>query len=92
MGMLTADDSADLLDPASWRKSRVPVFQSDAAAGVFGPGHNSFTVEDGLDVLVYHARSYRDIVGDPLYDPNRDTRAQPLGWNPDGTPRFEPAQ
>jgi hypothetical protein len=37
-------------------------------------------------VLVYHARDYRDIVGDPLYDPNRHTRIQRLNWNPDGTP------
>jgi GH43 family beta-xylosidase len=90
MGMLTASASADLLDPASWTKSPVPVLQTDAAAGIFGPGHNSFTVDRGYDILVYHARSYRDITGDPLYDPNRDTRAQAVSWNADGTPRFEP--
>lgn len=90
MGMLTAAESADLLDPASWSKSPVPVLQTDAAAGVFGPGHNSFTTDRGYDILVYHARSYRDITGDPLYDPNRDTRAQAIAWNEDGTPRFEP--
>lgn len=46
------------------------------ANGQYGPGHNSFTIsEDGSqDILVYHARSYREIVGDPLYDPNRHTR------------------
>jgi GH43 family beta-xylosidase len=45
--------------------------------------------EDGAtDVLVYHARDYKEIVGDPLYDPNRHARAQRLGWNEDGTPRF----
>jgi GH43 family beta-xylosidase len=92
MGMLTAEESADLLNSASWKKSSMPVFQTDPSAGVFGPGHNSFTVEEGYDILVYHARSYRDIAGDPLFDPNRDTRAQPIGWNADGTPRFEPAQ
>ncbi len=90
MGMLTASASADLLDPSSWSKSPVPVLQTDAAAGIFGPGHNSFTVDGGYDILVYHARSYKDITGDPLYDPNRDTRAQAISWNPDGTPRFEP--
>jgi len=61
---------------------------ADDTAGIFGPGHNSFTSEAGYDILVYHARSYRDIVGDPLYDPNRDTRAQVLGWKDDGTPDF----
>ncbi len=88
MGMLTASEDADLLDPGSWSKSAAPVFQTDAAAGVYGPGHNSFTVDGPHDVLIYHARSYRDIQGDPLYDPNRDTRAQVLDWNTDGTPCF----
>jgi GH43 family beta-xylosidase len=90
MGMLTADDSSDLLDPASWSKSPTPVFQSNPETGQYGPGHNSFTVsEDGKwDVLVYHARPYKEIVGDPLYDPNRHTRAQVFTWNKDGTPDF----
>jgi hypothetical protein len=39
-------------------------------------------------VMVYHARDYRDIVGDPLYDPNRHACAQRLYWHPDGTPLF----
>jgi GH43 family beta-xylosidase len=88
MGMLSASDADNLLSEASWNKSPVPVFQTDNAGGVYGPGHNSFTVEGGFDILVYHARSYRDIRGDPLYDPNRDTRAQAFGWNADGTPSF----
>jgi GH43 family beta-xylosidase len=92
MGMLTASDAADLLDPASWVKSSLPVLQTDAAAGIYGPGHSSFTVDGEYDILVYHARAYRDIAGDPLYDPNRDTRAQAVAWNPDGTPQFEPAR
>jgi GH43 family beta-xylosidase len=90
MGMLTASDTANLLDPASWRKSSLPVLQTNPDAGVYGPGHNSFTVDGEYDILVYHARSYRDITGDPLHDPNRDTRAQAVEWNDDGTPRFMP--
>ena len=89
MGMLTASDTSDLLDARSWTKSPVPVFQSSDANGQWGPGHNSFTVDaEGRDVLVYHARSYRDITGDPLNDPNRHTRAQRFGWKADGTPDF----
>lgn len=88
MGMLTAEETADLLEASSWKKSARPVFQSSSQGGIFGPGHNSFTSEGGYDILVYHARSYRDIEGDPLYDPNRDTRAQVLGWKDDGTPDF----
>jgi GH43 family beta-xylosidase len=89
IGLLTANARADLLDRRSWVKTPEPVFTTNVANSLYGPGHNSFTVaEDGSDVLVYHARDYRDIVGDPLYDPNRHTRVQPLGWNPDGTPAF----
>ena len=90
MGLLTAAAASDLLNPASWTKSSVPVFESSEENGIYGPGHNSFTVsEDGKrDLLVFHARSYKDVEGDPLYDPNRHTRVQPLGWNEDGTPDF----
>jgi GH43 family beta-xylosidase len=90
MGMLTATADANLLDPASWRKSREPVFKTSAANGQYGPGHNSFTTTpDGkTDILVYHARNYRDIAGDSLRDPNRHTRAQAINWRADGTPDF----
>ncbi len=89
MGLLTADENANLLDPKSWTKSPVPVFCTNEETGQFGPGHNSFTVaEDGSDVIVYHARNYKEITGDPLYDPNRHTRVQRLNWNEDGTPDF----
>jgi GH43 family beta-xylosidase len=88
MGMLTASDSADLLKAASWSKSPMPVFQTDEARRMYGPGHNSFTVEGGRDILVFHARSYRDIQGDPLYDPNRNIWALAIAWNIDGAPSF----
>ncbi|NGZ74365.1 glycoside hydrolase family 43 protein [Saccharibacillus alkalitolerans] len=90
MGLLTADEDSDLLDPKSWVKTPVPVFRTSEENGQYGPGHNSFTVsEDGkLDLLVYHGRSYKEIVGDPLYDPNRHTRVQVIEWNEDGTPNF----
>lgn len=90
MGLLWADENADLMDPASWSKSRTPVLTSDEEAGQYGPGHNSFTVsEDGKeDVMVYHARTYKEIAGDPLYDPNRHTWIKPIRWLPDGTPDF----
>ena len=57
---------------------------------MFGPGHNSFTVaEDGeTDLLVYHARTYTEIVGDPLWDPNRHTYVKPLQWDAAGMPVF----
>jgi GH43 family beta-xylosidase len=76
------------LEASSWSKSPAPVFKS--GNGVYGPGHNSFTVSaDGAyDILVYHGRDYEEISGDPLDDPNRHTRVQQLHWNEDGTPDF----
>ncbi|KUP21555.1 alpha-N-arabinofuranosidase [Paenibacillus sp. DMB5] len=89
MGLLAADEDSDLLDAASWSKSPEPVFKTSEENSQYGPGHNSFTVnEHGEDVLVYHARNYKDIAGDPLYDPNRHTRVQVFGWKEDGTPDF----
>ncbi|WP_416147385.1 family 43 glycosylhydrolase [Salipaludibacillus sp. HK11] len=90
MGLLTADENANLLDSKSWIKSNDPVFVTNEDNSKFGPGHNSFTVsEDGKeDVLIYHARSYKEIVGDPLYDPNRHACAQVFTWDKGGDPFF----
>ena len=89
MGMLTARADADIMDPAAWTKSPTPVFASSPENNVWGPGHNSFTVDErGRDMLVYHARDYREIKGDPLFDPNRHTRVQPIRYRADGTPDF----
>jgi GH43 family beta-xylosidase len=89
MGLLTADADADLLDPASWTKHPAPVFTTNADNGIYGTGHNAFTVdEDGNDLLVFHARAYEEIIGDPLDNPDRHCRVQPFGWNEDGTPDF----
>lgn len=89
MGMLTCRDDADIMDPASWSKSQVPVFKSSPKNKVWGPGHNSFTTDErGRDMLVFHGRDYEKIQGDPLFDPNRHTRVQPIRYRPDGTPDF----
>jgi GH43 family beta-xylosidase len=88
LGLLTVKEDADLLDPRAWTKSPTPVFATSEASGIYGPGHNCFVTENGVDLLVYHARNYRDITGDPLRDPNRHTRVQPIRWRADGTPDF----
>jgi len=90
MGLLWADADSDLLDPASWTKSTLPVLTSSPEYSIFGPGHNSFTVaEDGVtDMLVYHARTYTEIEGDPLWNPDRHTFVKPLKWDADGMPVF----
>ena len=89
MGMLTADENTDLLDPLSWKKERYPVLCSDEARGIYGPGHNSFTTdEEGGDIMVYHARTEKEIVGDPLYNPNRHAMLMKVKWDGEGRPVF----
>jgi len=90
IGILAIDDNKDLLDMSNWKKSPQPVFGSFPEIKIFGPGHNSFTQsKDGkIDYLVYHARNYTEIEGDPLWDPNRHTYIQPFGWNKNGYPEF----
>lgn len=88
MGMLSAEADSDLLDPRSWTKERYPVLTSSEEDVVYGPGHNSFTVdENGEDILVYHARTEKEIVGNPLYNPNRHTMLMKIKWE-DGRPVF----
>lgn len=91
MGVLIADENSDLLNKDSWNKSEKPVLKTDEENGIFGPGHSCFTVsEDGKkDMLVYHARNYKEIVGDPLYDPNRHTFVKELGYDDKGNIIFD---
>ncbi|MCC8168425.1 MAG: family 43 glycosylhydrolase [Clostridiales bacterium] len=94
VGLLEADENSEMLDPASWKKYDKPLLTSADLPDEFGPGHNSFTVDDqGRDVFVYHARSkecYLRICGytcaDPLYDPCRHARLQNVIWSKAGTP------
>ena len=91
MGLMEADEDADLLDRNSWKKSRYPVCKTDYEKKIYGPGHNSFTVaEDGVTPLcIYHARPYEEIVGDPLYDPNRHAMVMKVIFDEEGRPVFD---
>lgn len=91
VGLLSADENADLLDPASWTKERMPVLETDQKKGLYGPGHNSFTTdEDGNDIMVYHARTYDGIkTKDPLYDPNRHAHLLKVQYDENGRPIFD---
>ncbi len=90
IGMLSINKNEDLLDPRAWKKERYPVLRSDAEKGFYGPGHNNFTkLADGTDVCIYHARTYKEIVGDPLYDPNRHCFAMKIEWDEKGFPVFK---
>lgn len=90
LGMLSIGEDEDLLDPRAWVKEKKPVLCSDAEKGFYGPGHNSFTkLPDGRDVCVFHARTYCEIEGDPLYDPNRHTMLMEVKWDEAGKPVFD---
>ena len=69
----------------------MPVLKTDPEKGIYGPGHNCFVKsEDGLkDIMVFHARQYKEITGDPLYDPNRHAMLLEVKWGQDGMPCFE---
>lgn len=89
MGMLTMDEKADPLDPRSWKKKRRPVLKTEEEKGIYGPGHNSFTENNkGEPVIVFHARTEKEIVGDPLYNPNRHAMFRTILWKLNGEPFF----
>ena len=91
MGMMYVDEDAEILDPRAWTKLRYPVLQTEEEKGIYGPGHNCFVkAEDAeTDLCIYHARSYDEIIGDPLYDPNRHARVMKVEYNENGFPIFE---
>lgn len=92
MGMLEAGEGADLLDRASWTKSRYPVLASNEELGLYGPGHNSFTVddEDGSTVCVFHARTGKNTTGNPWYDGARHAYCLHVQFDENGRPIFTP--
>ena len=88
MGLLWADADADLMDISAWHKLNRPVFTTDAEKGLFGPGHNTFFTDASGEVFTsYHARPYDEIIGDPLYDPNRHCFVMRVPFR-DGLPVF----
>ena len=90
MGLLTLRAGYNPLDAAAWRKSPVPVMVSEPQNGLFGPGHNSFTVDEaGNDLLVFHARPYPGFHGTALSDPNRHCFLRRVAYNDAGEPVFQ---
>ena len=74
------------MDASSWTKSAQPIFQSNPAAGIYGPASNGFfTSPDGKQTwMVFHA----------VNDPNgncgleRDVYAQQVTWSASGFPQL----
>ncbi len=90
LGRLTVSKKANLMDPATWEGSKFvnPVFETDAARGVFGPGHGSFFTANGGKEFwnVYHATEEE---GKGCFTGGmRTTRVQRFTWNKDNTPNF----
>jgi len=82
LGMLTIPSDADPMNPANWKKSKIPLFQE--ANGLYGPGHCSFTTDaSGQDWIIYHARTTpEDNTG------HRSVCLQPFTWTAAGYPNF----
>ncbi len=94
VGLLSIEENADLLDASAWKKQSYPVLTSSDVPGEYGPGHNSFTVdEEGNPIFVYHARTeecYKNqcawASSSSLYDPCRQARLKRVHFAKDGTP------
>lgn len=94
IGLMFADENADLLDINSWTKLDRPLLTSDDLDGEYGPGHNSFVKDENGDwVFVYHSRDEVCFEGkcgyshgDSLYDPCRSARKRKVLWDADGMP------
>ncbi|OPJ64041.1 family 43 glycosylhydrolase [Clostridium oryzae] len=57
VGLLTAENGADLLKPESWTKTNYPLLTSRSVPGEYGTGHNSYvTDDDGIVWNAYHGR------------------------------------
>lgn len=58
LGLLTADGTDDLLELKNWKKSHYPVLSFYSVSGEYGPGHNSFFVNDREELMIaYHGET-----------------------------------
>ena len=83
LGLLTLQAGSPL-DRRHWKKTPQPVFSASPDHHIYGPGRGTFAIApDGSPWLLYAAKST-----DAPTAANREIRAQPFTWNPDGTPNF----
>ncbi len=83
LGLLTADESRNLTNIGNWTKSPVPVLNFRSVKGEYGPGHNSFFVnEEGEMMIAYHGET--DIKSRLRCDGIRRVH-----FRADGTPYFQ---
>ncbi len=94
IGLMCADEKADLMNKSSWTKLDKPLLTSEDLIGEYGPGHNSFVKDENGDwIFVYHSRDEECFKGecgysqhDSLYDPCRSARIRRVLWDSDGFP------
>lgn len=97
IGLMYADENADLMNAESWTKLPYPLLTSEDLPEEYGPGHNSFVKDENGDwLIVYHSRDevcFNKKCGyshfDSLYDPCRSARVRKVGWNDDGMPEIK---
>lgn len=94
VGLIWAKADSDLMDKKSWTKQEKAALTSQDLVEEYGPGHNSFTVdEDGNPIFVYHSRPKNCLEGscgysdqDPLFDPCRSAHLRKVTWDENGLP------
>ena len=82
VGLLTADENADLLNLANWTKRPAPALSYVSVPGRLGPGHNSFFSYGGELYIAYHAE-YNDT------DSPRCAALHRVHFDANGEPRFD---
>jgi len=86
VGMMWANLGSDLTDPSSWTNMNKCVFQSNPAAGVYGPGSMTFfNAPDGSLWVVYHVKT---TTADNWLGNDRRLEAQQVTWDANGMPDF----
>lgn len=89
VGMLTAKDGDELLDPACWTKSNYPVFHRFSNDKMIGAGHNAF-VQDarGRDLMLIHSLSRENYLHDHA-DIRRYPCIREVVWDDTEYPHFD---
>lgn len=83
LGLLTADATENLTEVSVWKKSCTPVLSFYSVEGEYGPGHNSFFIDDDGNLMIaYHAE-------DALESRLRSDGIRRVHFDVQGTPRFD---
>ncbi len=86
LGLLHAPLGANLLSRSSWTKSPAPIFRTNSGTGVYGPASNGWFVSPDGTQTWFAFNAVRDPRGS--CGTGREVYAQPVRWNPDGTPNL----